>query len=302
MARFARYDRFGGPDVIEVVDLPEPHPGPGQMRVRVRFAGLNPIDYKIFGGLGDYGVVLPSGVGQDFSGDVDEVGEGATGFAVGDAVLGAIRHQGAGDFVIADPGSVVVRKPEGLAYELAGALGVAGRTAWASVAAIDPQPGETVFVSAAAGGVGILAAQLVLRAGASVVGTAGEANHSFLEALGVTPVVYGDGLVERLREAAPGGYQAALDNHGPESIDAALELGIPLSRINTIAARGYRDAVGAGAQQASPDDFARLADLVASGELKLPIDSQYPLERIREAYAHLMGRHVRGKVLLDLGA
>lgn len=301
MARFARIERFGGPEVIEIVHEDPAHPGPGEVRVRVRANGLNPVDYKIFRSAqhaANYGAVPPCGIGMDFAGDVDEIGEGVTRFAVGDAVLGGKRNAAVGDFVIIGEDEIIIRKPDALDYDRAGALAVVGRTGWAIVAALSIGRGDTVFVSAAAGGVGVVAAQLAVRAGAIVVGTAGEDNHEFLRGLGVIPVAYGEGMLGRLRDAAPQGYTAALDNNGPDSIDAALELGIPLHRINTIAARGHRGAQGAGSVDASLEDFAEIARLVAEDEVLLPIDSIYPIERVREAYERLEAGHLRGKIVL----
>ncbi|MBG6237673.1 NADPH:quinone reductase-like Zn-dependent oxidoreductase [Mycetocola sp. CAN_C7] len=157
-----------------------------------------------------------------------------------------------------------------------------------------------MLISAAAGGVGVLASQLAVRTGATVIGTASPANHEFLRSLGVTPVAHGDGMVERLREAAPRGYTAVLDNHGPDTIEAALELGVPIERINTIATYGPADrgASHIGGAQANSDDLLHVAELLASGELQLPISEIYPLERAAEAYEQLEEGHVRGKIVL----
>jgi NADPH:quinone reductase-like Zn-dependent oxidoreductase len=301
MARFVRYDRFGGTDVLYLAHEDPPHPGPGQVRVRVRANGLNPVDYKIIGSAehaANYGAAPPTGVGFDFAGDVDEVGEGVSSFAIGDAVLGGKRNEAIGDFVIVDEDGVLIAKPQALDYVTAGALPVVGRTAIAAVDRTRIGPGDTVFVSAAAGGVGVVASQLARLRGATVVGTASPRNHDFLRSLGVIPVAYGDGLVQRLADAAPGGFTAALDNHGPESVDAALELGVPLERINTIAARGHRGAQGVGNPQATPEQFAEIVRLVADGRIRLPIEAVYPVERIAEAYDRLAGGHVRGKLVV----
>ena len=312
MPRFARFDRFGPvADVLRIVEDEPPHAGPGEVRVRVRASGLNPVDYKIMrsaAGAANYGLTDPSGgvgVGFDFAGDVDEVGAGVTRFALGDAVLGGRRHHGIGDVVVvrAEGGDgatdgILLPKPDALSSETAAALPIAGRTAIAALDGVGVAAGDTVLVSAAAGGVGVLAAQLAVLRGATVVGTASERNHDFLRGLGVVPVAYGDGLVERLRDAAPQGFTAALDNHGPESVDAALALGIPLERINTIAARGHRGATGIGNPQATMDQFAEIVRLVAEGRITVPLDAVYPLERLVEAYARLEAGHVRGKLVV----
>ncbi|AYG04499.1 NADP-dependent oxidoreductase [Gryllotalpicola protaetiae] len=315
MARFARFHRFGPTaEVLGVVHEEPPHPGPGEVRVQVRANGLNPVDFKVMNSPGHaahYGIADPrgdgrgTGVGFDFAGDVDELGPGVTRFTLGDAVLGGRRHHALGDFVIiqadgadAERDGVLIEKPAALDYDTAGALVVTARTAIAAVDRVGVGPGDTVLVSAAAGGVGVIAAQLARLRGATVFGTASEANHEFLRDLGVTPVAYGDGLIERLTDAAPDGFTAALDCHGPDSVDAALALGVPIERINTIAARGHRGAQGVGNPQATMEQFAEIVRLVADGSITVPIEAVYPIERVAEAYARLEAGHVRGKIVV----
>jgi len=304
MARYVRFEEFGGPAVLHVEHDEQPQPASGEVRVRVHAAGLNQVDWKILRGgpaAASYNATPPCGNGNDFAGVIDQVGGGVTEFAVGDAVLGGKRMYAQADYVIIDA-TRIIRKPDALSFEVAGALDIAGRTAWASVNSLHLTADDTVLVSAAAGGVGVLAVQLARRTGARVIGTASEANHEFLRSLDVIPVAYGEGLLDRVRAIAPR-LTAALDNHGPSTIDVALKLGAPGSRINTIAARGHRaDAgiTGVGGQAATLDDLAQLADLIAAGEVVLPIDRTFPLEKVREAYEYLMGGHVRGKVVLTL--
>jgi NADPH:quinone reductase-like Zn-dependent oxidoreductase len=270
----------------------------------VHAAGLNPVDWKIMKGgpaAAQYHGVPPCGNGNDFAGVVDQVGDGVTSLQVDDAVLGGKRMFAQADYVVIDADKVI-RKPDGLDFDRAGALDIAGRTAWASVASLKLTKRDTVLVSAAAGGVGVLAAQLALRTGAKVIGTASRENADFLRSLGVIPVTYGEGLADRVREVAPR-LTAALDNHGPATIDVALKLGVPGPRINTIAARGHRtDAgiAGVGGAEATLEDLARVADLIAAGEVVLPIDTVYPLEKVTEAYEHLIRGHLRGKIVLAL--
>ncbi|MCU1533586.1 MAG: NADP-dependent oxidoreductase [Glaciihabitans sp.] len=327
MSRFVQFSGFGGPDVLDLVDVEPPHPGPGQVRVAVRVAGLNPVDYKIFGGgpsASQHGSFsFPSGNGNDFSGVVDEVGESVHSLAVGDRVFGGARFHAQADFLVIEE-EKALRMPDGLGFDVAGGLDIAGRAAIASVRSVSVTAGDTVLVSAAAGGVGVIAAQLALLVGATVIGTASASNHEFLRGLGIIPVGYGgDGsaatetatetdtatatatLVDGLREVAPQGITAVLDCNGAPTIDAALELGVPAERINTIAARDHaarRSAAirGVGGQAASPADLLELAHLVAEGRVTIPIDSVYPLERVREAYERLIDGHVRGKIILAL--
>jgi len=302
MSRRVEYTQLGGPEVLTIVEVEPPHPGPGEVRVHVRAAGLNPLDAKLFSGRPTSSgkpTQLPSGNGHDFAGVVDELGEGVTEVALGAEVFAQIGSRAQADFVIAKASTLTV-KPAAMPFDVAGALTVSVRTASASVDSLQLTAADTVFVSAAAGGVGVLAVQLAKRTGATVVGSASADNHEFLESLGVIPVEYGPGLADALRKHH---ITAALDNHGRDSVDAALAAGAPASRVNSIAdyaaAADYgTTAVGsAGYNQAR---VVEVAELIASGELQFPIDSIYPLERVVDAYRRLLGGHLRGKIVLAL--
>ena len=305
MSRRVEFSRFGGSEVLDLVEVTPPQAGAGEVRVRVLATSLNPLDYKIFGALptsSPHVFDLPSGNGADFAGTIDQGGEGTDVFAVGDEVLGSQLRSAQADFVVIDPAKLI-RKPNNLDWVRAAGLTTVARTAAASVKAIRVGPGDTVLVSAAAGGVGILACQLAKRAGARVIGTASLENHDFLVSLGVEPLEYGDALVDAVRAIAPDGITAALDNHGRESVDAALALGAPASRINSIAdyaASADYGTLAVGGAAATQEDLADVAALVANGDIQLPIDSTYPLEEVRAAYERLLARHVRGKIVLTL--
>ena len=300
--RRVQYSSIGGPEVLEVVDAEVPHPGEGQVRVRVRAAGLNPLDAKLFRGAptsSGNSPTLPSGNGHDFAGDIDELGAGVTAFALGDAVYGQMPSGAQADFV-AIAADQLSRKPADLPYEVAGALSVAGRTAYNSVTSLNLGPDDTVFVSAAAGGVGALAAQLALRTGATVIGSASPDNHDYLRSLGIVPVAYGDGLAEALTAAH---ITAALDNHGRDSVDAALAAGAPAGRVNSIADYSAAKEYGTTAVGGRALDHAGLdsvAELIASGEVQFPIESVFALEAVGEAYERLLGSHGPGKIVLAL--
>lgn len=308
MSRFVQYEEFGGPEVLKLIEVDQPDAGPGQVRVRVKVAGLNPVDWKIFTGPAApaYGTALPMGIGNDFSGVIDQLGEGVSdsdgGWQLGDEVFGGARNLAGADYIVHDADASLVRKPAGLDFEVAGSLDVAGKTAAASVDSLALTDADTVLVSAAAGGVGVLASQLALRTGATVIGTASENNHEFLRGIGVIPVTYGDGLVDRVRALAPQGITAVLDNQGGPTIAAGVELGVPQARINTIAYHGseFAHIAHVGGADAKDGDLARIAQLLADGDIVLPIDSVYPLERAAEAYQHLMTGHLRGKIVLAL--
>jgi NADPH:quinone reductase-like Zn-dependent oxidoreductase len=195
-----------------------------------------------------------------------------------------------------------VSRDSAVPWEVGGALFVAGTTAHANVRAVGAGPGDTIVVAGAAGGVGSLTVQLLRRAGATVLGLAGPANHAWLRDHGVVPVTYGDGVLDRIRAAAPEGVDAFVDNFGDGYIDLALELGVAEDRINTIidfagAARtGVKNEGMAGS--ANAEVLAELAKLVAAGDLDVPIAASYPLADVRTAYRDLMRRRARGKIVL----
>jgi NADPH:quinone reductase-like Zn-dependent oxidoreductase len=302
--RAVRYDRFGGIDVLEVRDVDPPVPGPDEVLVTVRAAGINPGESKIREGAyaERWPSTFPSGQGSDLAGVVEELGPGVTGWAPGDEVVGWVDDRSSQAELVAVPIGQLVRKPDGLPWEQAGALHVVGATAWAAVEAVDAGEGDVVVVSGAAGGVGSLTVQLAAARGARVIGLAGPANHEWLTAHGVLPVAYGDGVEERIRAAAPDGVDAFIDTHGDGYVDLALALGVATERIDTITdfAAAQRTGVrtDGNAVGARPGVIAELAARLADGRLEMPVAATYPLDRVRDAYRELERGHVRGKIVL----
>jgi NADPH:quinone reductase-like Zn-dependent oxidoreductase len=202
------------------------------------------------------------------------------------------------------PADQLTAKPDSVPWEVAGSLFVVGMAAYASVQAVAPQPGETVVVSAAAGGVGSVAVQLARRTGATVIGLAGERNHDWLRDHEILPVVYGEGQSERIRAAAHGSVDAFIDTFGGGYVDLAIGLGVSPQRINTIIDYEAVDRLGVHGQGthaiATAPLLAELADLVADGSLEIPIARTYPLDEVRDAYAELSTRHTHGKIVLRI--
>lgn len=301
MPRRVVFHEFGGIENLCVEPAPELVAGPGQVLVRVVYAGLNPSDLRIMAGTFFIVPDLPSGCGNDFSGVVAGVGAGVEGLAVGDLVFGGRRLAAAADYSLASPRDLHVL-PAGLGLDVAGGLQIAGTTAVAGVRAIAPSEDETVFVSGAAGGVGVLAAQLSRACGARVIGSASPANFDFLRALGVIPVDYDGGMWDRLRELAPAGISAAFSTRGIDEVNGLLNFGVPASRINAVAAGSTAGELGVhtdGSAAALPDDLDRLARALAVGDIMLPIDSVYSLDSAQAAYRRLAAGHLRGKILLS---
>jgi NADPH:quinone reductase-like Zn-dependent oxidoreductase len=310
MSRAVIYETFGGPEVLELREIPEPHPGPGEVRVRVTAAGLNPMDGGIvfFGGdlAAQFGISLPSGFGYDFAGVIDEVGVAAAGFSVGDRVFGGAMGKAVADFLVTktepEAPDVLFHTPEGISDEVAATLPVAGTTAVAALEAIDLHSGDTVLVGGAAGGVGVFVVQLARLDGARVIGTASETTFDFLRQMGVEPVPYGSGLADRVRALAPQSVSAATDLFGTETVEAASALGVPPERISTIAA-GPNPPGGVratGGSEAGPVALDRITDAILLGDITVPIAATFPIEEIRAAVTLQGGRHVHGKIVVTL--
>ena len=305
MVRAVRYDEFGGIDVLRVDEVERPVPGDGQVLVRVKAAGINISEAAIrTGAVAElFPSTFPSGQGSDLAGVIEEVSAGVGGFSLGDEVIGfSDKRASQADLVLVEVGNLT-RKPEEVSWEAAGGLYVAGTTAWGTVHAVQPAEGETVVISAAAGGVGSLAVQLARRTGAAVIGLASESNHDWLKSHGVIPVAYGDGVADRIRGAAPRGVDAFIDTHGDGYVELALALGVAADRIDTIADYAAAQKYGVktdGGAEAGPGALvlAELAGLIADGDLEVPIAKVYPLAQVREAYTELERRHTRGKIVL----
>lgn len=304
MSRAVRFDRYGDRDVLHIAEVPVPSPPPGEAVVEVRAAGTNPGEAAIRSGAMRemFPATFPSGQGSDLAGVVTALGDGAGGFSLGDEVLGWSERRSSHAEHVTVPVSQLVPKPAALSWEAAGSLYVVGCTAYAAVRAVRAGAGDTVAVSAAAGGVGAVVTQLLGIEGATALGIASAAHHDWLTAHGAVPVAYGEGLADRLRSAAPDGIDAFIDLFGPEYVQLAVDLGVPPDRIDTIISFQKAQEVGArteGSSAASTTDvLARMADLVASGRIEIPIAATYPLERVRDAYAELERRHTRGKIVL----
>jgi NADPH:quinone reductase-like Zn-dependent oxidoreductase len=305
LPRSVIFRRYGGPEVLEIVDVPRPKAPPGQFLVRVIAAALNPGEARIREGefAAQWPAHFPEGQGNDFAGTVAEIGDGARGFAIGDHVIGFAPRTAQADFVVVAPDSLTA-KPAELSWSEAACIAGVGSTAWAAVEAVDPKPGETVVVAAAAGGVGVVAAQLARLRGARVIGTSGATNFDLLRSLGVEPVLYGPGLGERLAVAAPAGVDAYIDNFGDGNVEIAVAAGVAPGRINTIADAGaaslYPIRTDAQAQASSPAVWSRIAKLITAELLTIPIVEEYPLEEVARAYHDVASRHGFGKRILKV--
>jgi NADPH:quinone reductase len=302
--RAVQFDEYGGLDVLTVREVELKELGKEDVLVEVKAAGINPGEASIRKGLlaEKWPSTFPSGEGSDLAGVVKEVGIDVEGFAPGDEVLGWSWERSSHAEGAVIPADQLIRKPADLSWEAAGSLYVVGVTAFAAVRAVDIGEGDTVVVSAAAGGVGTITVQLLKVRGADVVGLASPDHHDWLRAKGITPVTYGEGVTQRVLEATPDGIDAFIDLYGPEYVDLAVQLDVPPAKIETIIAWEKAQEIGAkteGSSDAtSPEILGEMAELVAAGKIEVPIAATYPLEEVREAFEQLEDRHTLGKIVL----
>ena len=292
-------DEFGAPDVLHVVDKELPEPGTGQVRLRVRAAGVNPLDGKIRSGAAQQMLPtrLPAVLGLEIAGTVDAAGPGADGLAVGDDVLGFADGGGYAEYALA---TAAAPKPQGLGWAAA-ALPVAAEAALRVLGLLEVARGDTVLIHGAAGAVGTVAVQIATARGATVIGTASEANHEYLRELGATPVQYGGGLIDRVRAVAPGGkIDAVFDAAGQGALPDSIELRGGTSRIVTIAdPEAFRLGVTFSGEAARDSEaLAEVARQAADGRLRVTVAETYPLEEASAAHAVLDTGHGRGKIVL----
>jgi NADPH:quinone reductase-like Zn-dependent oxidoreductase len=298
---------YGGPENLRIEVFPVREVAQGQVRVAVRAAGVNPYDAKVYATPGDP-AKLPMALGSEASGVIAAVGHDVTAWTEGDQVI-AFRASGAytSDLVVGT--HALTAKPSSLGWAEAAGLMLTGAAAWHTLAATEVREGDTVLVHAATGGVGLSAVQLARLRGARVIGTASQRHDDLLRELGVEPVAYGDGLLERVRALAPDGVDVALDLVGTdEAMDVSLALVADRSRIATIASfeRGPREGVkllgnGPGADPGTDiRDAARadLARLAGDGALRVFVGSTYPLDEAADAHRRILTGHTTGKLIL----
>lgn len=296
-----QFNEYGGPEVLNVVETDEPHAGPGQIRIAVRTAGVNPAEWKIRAGYFQefMPVDLPSEVGFEAAGIVDEVGEGVTGVAVGDAVFG----HGSGTVAEYAVLTYWAHKPDDMPFDVAGGLSVASETAIRALDYAGAKAGETVLICGAAGGVGSTAIQIAKARGMTVIGTASAAKHDYLRDLGAIPTTYEPGLADRVKDLAPQGIDAALDLAGAGIIPELIEITGDASRVISVVdfTAPEHGAVFSPTPQEHPERaLEEAARLYSEGALNLRIEKTFPMEKIAEAHALSAEGHVTGKLVMSV--
>jgi NADPH:quinone reductase-like Zn-dependent oxidoreductase len=295
--RALQFRSYGGPEVLEIAEAPEPQAGSGQVRIAVRAASVNPIDWKLFSGAMADGPLEGVGyLGFDAAGVVDQVGEGVSQVSVGDEVFGTGQGTQA-DYAVLGAWAT---KPASVDWAVAAGAGVAGETSERGLRLLDVRTG-TVFIDGGAGGVGAVTVQMALARGLRVIASAGPDNQNYLREIGAIPVQYGEGLAHRVREAAGGGVDGVFDAAGKTPIDDLISLVSQPSRVVTIANFGAGQSgarlTGAGSDARPFDALAQTASLLEHGKLVIKVQT-FPLDRAIEAYRISLAGHLRGKLVL----
>lgn len=304
--RAITYSRFGGADVLELTDQPDPRPGADVVVVRVRAASVNPVDWKVRQGYleGLFDTQFPVVPGWDVAGVVEQVGLDTPEYAVGDEVYGYVRkdwvHGGTFAELVAAPVRTLARKPASLSFEEAAAVPLAGLTAYQSILRSGVREGQTVLVHAAAGGVGSFAVQIARSLGARVIGTASETNHDFLRGLGAEPVTYGDGLAERVRALAPDGVDVALDYVGGDAVATSAALLAPGGTVTSITDATARTEHGGQYVWVRPSsaDLEALGALIDAGKVAVEVGQVFDLADAADAHRASENGHGRGKIVV----
>jgi len=297
--RALQFKTYGGPEVLEWAEAPDPHPGPGQIRIAVRAASVNPIDWKLFSGMmaGGEPMAGTGYLGYDAAGVVDEVGEGVNGVSVGDEVFGRGRDTQA-EYAVLDAWAA---KAPSVDWAVAAAAGVAGETAERGLRLLEVNAGDTLFVDGGAGGVGAATVQMAVARGAKVIASASEANHDYLRELGATPVLYGEGVAERVRTAAGGPVDAVFDVAGKTPVEELISLAPEPSQMvsiaNFTAAQAGARVTGGGDDSRPMEALAEVGELLAENKLVIKVQT-FPFDRAAEAYRISQSGHVRGKLVL----
>jgi NADPH:quinone reductase-like Zn-dependent oxidoreductase len=296
-----RFSQFGGPEVLEIVDLPDPHPGPGQVRIAVRAAGLNASDWKKRKGLMDD--ELPQTMGYEAAGVVDELGEGVSDVAKGDRVFGFSAVEGAqAELAVL---SYYATIPPSLDFAGAAALPSAVETATRALDQLGVGSGSTLLINGASGSIGSAAVQLAVLRGARVIGTASPANQEYLRSLGAEPVAYGQGFAERVLALAPDSIDLALDVAGSGVLPELIDLAGGREHVITVAdfsgAKEYGVRFSRGDTGRALYALDEIGGLIESGRFALPVGPTFPLAEVAEAHRVSEHSHPRGKIVLLVG-
>jgi NADPH:quinone reductase-like Zn-dependent oxidoreductase len=295
-----QYARFGPPEVLTIAQAPDPQARAGQIRISVRATAINPVDCKLRSGTSrqSHTVTFPKIPGVDAAGVVDQIGPDVDGVTLGDEVFGEALGGAAAQFTLLEH---FAAKPRAMSWAQAAALPAAVETAVRALAVLQPAAGQLLLINGVAGGVGLAAAQIAAARGITVIGTASATNHDFLRRTGIIPVTYGPGMVERIRELAPGGVDRALDAAGSGVLADLIALTGDPAHVVTIAdpaAASHGVTFTTGAEGRAWQALSEAAALFDQGRFSVPVQQTFPLAEGAAAHHLSEQGHVRGKLVL----
>jgi len=297
-----QFDRFGAPAVLGVGEAPEPHAQPGSVRIRVEAAGVSPVDLSLRAGTSPSSarLPLPHITGVDAAGVIDEIGDGVTGWAIGDEVFGSVdvaRLGGAAaEFAVL---RLWARRPATMTWAEAGAGGTSIETATRALDSLAAPPGATLLVDGAAGGVGSVMVQLAIARGLRLIGAARPENRDFVAALGAEPVDAG-------ALASLTGVDAVLDAAGAGRLAELVALAGSPDRVVTIAdfgaaAHDVHLSLGElGGQPGGRHGLAEAAALSEAGRFRVPVQQSFPFADAATAHEAAQTRPRRGRIALTV--
>lgn len=305
MPKAVKFDEYGDLDVLKLIEVDFQKPTNNQVLIKIKAAGINPGEDKIRSGAmhNVFPASFPSGEGTDFAGTIEAIGDQVEDFKAGDDVVGFTHERNShAEYIIVDQDSIII-KPESISFEVAGSLFVAGTTAYAAVKAVNLAEGETVIISGAAGGVGVIASQLAVNEGARVIGIANENYHKWLAEHHITPVSYKEDTANKIKAMLDHSADAFIDTSGHGYVQMAVEeLGISPDRIDTIidfsSVAKYKVKAEGSASASTIEVLKELINMIANGSLEIPIAKTFKLDDVKEAYKYLESKHEMGKVVL----
>jgi NADPH:quinone reductase-like Zn-dependent oxidoreductase len=304
MPKAYAFTEYGGTETQTFLDLPRPVPGPGQLLVAVHAAGVNPVDWKVRAGYlrEVLPLTLPAVLGTEVSGVVEDIGDGVEGFSIGDEVFGAMPLVGGYAEYALLPAQAAAPKPAAVSFTDAATLSVSAATAHQGIGQLNLEPGATLLVNGAGGGIGVAAIQIARAVGATVIGTASPGKAEFVSSLAATHVTYGEGVADRVAEVAPNGVDAILDLVGGDALYAIAGLAADKSRIITAVDPTTAAELGGGYFQVvqNSEVLSPIAGLVESGALDPHVTNVVPLAEAATALAAVEAGHALGKTVLKV--
>ena len=294
------FNEYGGPEAQQLIDRPPSSPGPGEVAIEVKAAGVNPVDWKIRAGLLGQHWDLPAPIGREAAGVVTAVGEGVTDFAVGDEVLGltAEGHGGLAQHTVLSAASTVA-KPEEISFSDAGAIPVAGATAYDVTHQIELEAGQSLLILGAGGGVGSMAAQIGKVHQFQVLGVASESKRELVESTGATFIQSGEGAADRVREVAPDGVDLIVDLVGGEALKAIASVAKHPTNIISAGDAATAEQLGGAGVERSTDGLAKITEVIEYGLVSPNVSQRFSLADAHDAVAVVETGHAPGKVIVE---